>query len=251
MQRFYLVRWLAVGVLLVSAVTMLAGCGRSHAPSPALQNEPALKAPVREKTLENQIAAVNQGNSNEVRLEQASLGPEQLALLAGLTQLRTLVLDAGNVRDEDVGIVATLTGLEHLRLRGSPLTDAGLTQLGRSQLHSLIILNLPQAKPTAIGLRELGRLPRLRQLRMAGRQIDDAAIDVLASWPALTSLHLIQPAITDRSLETIGGMDQLTSFYIDECPLSDAAWEELFRLRPKLHVHIDQSHHDLDPHADH
>lgn len=228
----------------------LAGCTRSASPDQnadgnAVETEAA-------QTFEEQLSAVQNGTSDEIRLERTPVDSGQVRMLAELTaELRTLVLDAGVVQDSDVAAFSSLKSLEHLRLRESPLTDAGLTELGRGQLDALIILNLPQARPTAVGLEELGRLPRLRQLRIGGRQIDDAAVKSLADWPALTSLHLIQPAITDASLKTIAGMDQLTSFYLDECPLSDSAWEEFFALRPKLHVHIDQSHHDLDAHADH
>ncbi len=132
-------------------------------------------------------------------------------------------------------------------MRESPLTDAALTELASGDLQSLLILNLPQARPTAVGLKELSRLPKLRQLRIAGRQIDDAAIEALSHWPALSSLHLIQPAITAKSLETLAEMDELSSLYIDECPLPDDAWTKLFMARPNLHVHIDQAHHDMDP----
>ncbi len=159
------------------------------------------------------------------------------------------MVDAGIVRDDNVRHLTKLSGLQHLRLRESPLGDAGLKALADGELQNLLILNLPQARPTWLGLRELSRLPKLRQLRIAGRQINDQAIEELSHWPALTSLHLIQPGITEKSLETLAGMNELSSLYIDECPLSDAAWSKLFAARPGLHVHIDQAHHDLDPSA--
>ncbi len=151
------------------------------------------------------------------------------------------MLDAGEVRDSDIKHLTSLTGLEHLRLRESPLSDDGLQELAGGQVRSLLILNLPQAKPTAVGLKALASLPKLRQLRIAGRQIDDAAVEELAHWPALSSLHLIQPGITGKSLETIATMSELSSLYIDECALPDEAWAKLFTARPSLHVHVDQA----------
>jgi hypothetical protein len=234
---------------------MVLGCSGSSAPQSSAPDAGVHKRSVAQATpdkpFDAQLAAIRAGSATEIRMASTALNSDQLHAMTGLTSLQTLVLDAGVVRDADVPILASLTGLEHLRLRESPLTDIGLKELGQSRLDALIILNLPQAKPTAAGLKELGRLPHVRQLRIAGRQINDAAVKVLAGWPALTSLHLIQPSLSDESLRTIAGMQQLTSFYIDECPLSDAAWEELFRARPKLHVHIDQTHHDLDPHPEH
>lgn len=207
--------------------------------------------PAAEPAWSEQVARVRAGTSHEITLEHTPVTSAELAELKGLTGLRTLILDSGVVRDEDAPTIATLSGLEHLRLRESPLSDRGLGELARGQLDSLIILNLPQATPTAAGLEELAKLPHVRQLRIGGKQIDDEAVAVLAKWPELTSLHLIGPGITDKSLKTIAGMPELISFYLDDCQLSDAAWEEFFRARPRLHVHIDQAHHDRDPNADH
>ena len=229
-------------VLWLIAVILILGCRTNSLPADKLP-----KDELPAESLAEQLAAVREGRSDEIRLEHTALGPQELESLAELASLRALVLDAGIVKDSDVKYLTALTGLEHLRLRDSPLSDIGIKELADGQLQSLRILNLPQARPTAIGLRELARLPKLRQLRIAGRQIDDAAIEELAKWPALSSLHLIQPGMTDRSLVTLASMQELSSLYIDECPLSDAAWSKFFASRPGLHVHIDQAHHDLDP----
>lgn len=232
-----------VAVFCAVCATAVLGCNRRSSPDRA-QAEP-------ERPWHEQLASVRAGTSDEIRLEHTPVSSAELAELTGLTGLHTLILDAGVVRDEDAPTIAALSGLEHLRLRESPLSDRGLAQLAQGQLDSLIILNLPQATPTAAGLEQLAKLPHVRQLRIGGRQIDDEAVAVLAKWPELTSLHLIGPGITEKSLQTIAGMPELISFYLDDCELSDSAWEEFFRARPGLHVHIDQAHHDRDPNADH
>ena len=236
--------------LVIALAACVVGCQRGTGEAetaPAASPSTIAQAFVPEVSLAEQVAQVRAGKSVEVRLERTAISSTDLAQLAQLTELRTLILDAGRVRDEDVHLLAGLSGLEHLRLRESPLSDVGLAELSRCGLASLVILNVPQATPTAAGLKELRRLPRVRQLRIAGKQIDDAAVKELAEWPELTSIHLIGPSLSDRSLETIASMTELASFYLDDCPLSDAAWERLFRARPTLHVHIDQFHHDHDP----
>ena len=225
---------------LVLCIALVIGCRAAKQPEPT---------PPPETSFSEQLAKVKAGQADEIRLEHIAVGESELEQLAGLTTLRALVLDAGIVRDSQIKHLALLAGLQHLRLRESPLTDEGLQQLASGQLQSLLILNLPQAKPTAVGLRALASLPKLRQLRIAGRQIDDAAIEELAHWPALSSLHLIQPGITAQSLETIATMSELSSLYIDACALPDEAWAKLFMAKPNLHVHVDQAHHDLDPRA--
>ncbi|MCC6509777.1 MAG: hypothetical protein IT423_11755 [Pirellulaceae bacterium] len=245
--------WLIAGVMawLIAGVCLL-GC-KPNSTTKAIEksvDQRELTAEMADVPFEEQLAQVLAGTGHEIRLERSSVSAEQLPALAKATQLRALILDAGVMRDQDIQCLTSLSTLEHLRLRNSPLTDQALKDMANGQLDELRILNLPQAKLTADGLRELARLPRLRNLRIGGRSIDDAAIVALAKCPALSSLHLIQPGITDQSLETLAGMAELSSLYIDDCPLSDAAWEKLFAARPKMHVHIDQSHHDLDPHTD-
>lgn len=238
--------WERAGLLIFFAI-LIPGCSSplpdKVAPPPSPKKHSSTDPTA---SFKSQLDKVLAGSSQELRLD-SELSSTEFARVAGLDQLQVLVVDAGRLTDADVSVIETLLGLEHLRLRECPLTDTGLSQLGRSRLHRLAILNAPQAKPTRDALRELGKLPKLRQLRIGGRQIDDAAVTVLARWPSLTSLHLIGPSITDASLRTIADMEQLASFYLDDCPLSDSAWEELFRKRPRLHVHVDQVHHDRDP----
>ena len=245
-------RGLSSALLCLCIVTALgsAGCRRSSDDAqPASAASSGDSSP--EQPWVQQVEQVRSGASDEIRLERRAVSSAELEQLAGLSKLRTLILDAGSVRNEDVSALQGLNKLEHLRLRASPLTDDGLSELSRCGLESLVILNLPQASPTAEGLRALRRLPRVRQLRIAGKQIDNAAVEELARWPELTSLHLIGPNLTDHALETIASMSKLSSFYLDDCTLSDSAWEKLFQARPTLHVHIDQAHHDRDPSADH
>jgi len=54
--------------------------------------------------------------------------------------------------------------------------------------------------------------------------------------------------ITDDGLRELAKIEQLESLYIDGGNFSDEALAELFRARPGLHVHLNQQHHDRDPH---
>ncbi len=231
-------------IVCLVAVTLctIAGCSR---PLPGDDQEEPTAPAVHPLALPEQLSAVNAGYSVEIQIADRPVDSFELETIGQATGLKTLILDQGVVTDDDVTALRTLNQLEHLRLRESPLSDVGLAKLASFDLKRLVVLNLPQAQPTARGLKELGKLQNVRQLRIGGRQIDDEAVKVLAEWPSLSSLHLIQPSLTDAALETIASMKDLSSFYIDECPLSDAAWEKLLQARRDLHVHIDQAHGDL------
>jgi len=228
---------------------------RTSATDPAATKSAATQATTTqatELTFEAQYEKVLAGEAIAIRLAHAKISAEQLQKLGAVSsKLLELQLDAGVVDDTSLESIAALTALEHLRLRDSPITDAGIAKLDPSQLPNLRIVNLPQANLTAAGLEHLATFPNLVQVRLSGAQLDDRAAEILARFPSLRSLHLIAPKFTDLALDQLAKAPKLSSLYIDDCHLNDAAWERLFAAKPSLHVHIDQHHHDRDPKADH
>ncbi len=224
------------------------GCNKQPSmPSEAVTSS----AEQAELSFEAQHARVLSGESIAIRLTQAKISEDQLGQLAALSDsLLELQLDAGVIDDASLESLTKLTALEHLRLRASPITDAGIVRLDPSKLPNLQIINLPQSTLTATGLEHLGKFPKLVQLRLSASKLGDRAAEVLSTFPALRSLHLIAPIFTDVALDHLAKAPKLSSLYIDECHLSDAAWERLFKSKPSIHVHIDQHHHDRDPNAD-
>jgi hypothetical protein len=185
-------------------------------------------------------------------LQHAEPAGPALDLLAAKRQLEDLLLDAGGTTDTSIETISRLEKLTHLRIRLDRLSDAAaLALVGTGErtpvVETLQILNWPHSALSAVGIRELAKLKRLRQLRLGGDSLDDEAAKELAKLPELRSLHVIRPQFTAEALEYLAAAPKLTSLYIDECPLPDEAWESLFAAKPRLHVHIDQAHHDLDP----
>ncbi len=206
---------------------------------------PASSSESNEPSFAQQVQRVVAHESDEIRLLETKVDAKQLQSLLNLGTLRTLILDAGVVTDKEIPLLADLKALTHLRLRHSRLTDVGLKDLAKLRLSELQVLNLPQASVTALGLKELAVLPKLKQLRLAGNKIDDAAIVELSKFPALESLHLIRPGITEAALDTFVHMPELSTLYVDEAQVSDTAWDKLQIARPKLHLHLNQVHDDL------
>jgi len=213
---------------------MLTGCG--SAPS--------------EPTLAEQIASVRAGQSDRIQVEQALLTDDDLRQITRLGPLRELLLDNADSRFTAAGIdeINGLPKLEHLRIRGTGVDDKALSHL--SGLESLKILNVPQGTFGDAALVELKRLPNLVQFRFSSPRVTDAGMQTLAELPAIKQLHLINVPITDAGLADLAKIEQLESLYIDGGQFSDAAVEKLFQARPKLHVHLNQTHHDLDPNKD-
>jgi hypothetical protein len=233
----------AAGFALAAALVSLCGCGPSGSKSilePTAGQDARLDVGV-------QIAAVSAGEA-QIIVAAVPLTDAEWESLRGLTGLRGLVLEQGRADDSRAEILATLTGLERLVLRDSPLTDVGILRL----LHcrELRDLNVPQAACTAEGLRALAALPHLRSLRLGGPQLAGVEVcEAVASLPHLRSLHLIDVPIGDDGLTVLQRLPGLWNLYLDGAGVSDEAWEGYFQVCPRVHVHIDQAHHDRDPHG--
>jgi len=194
----------------------------------------------------DQVAAVRAGDAHAVAAA-APLTDAEWESLRGLAGLRELVLERGRADDGRAEILATLTGLERLVLRESPLTDAGFRRLAACR--SLRDLNVPQAACTAAGVEALVSLKALRSLRLGGPLLGGTAVcEAVASLPNLRSLHLIDVPIGDDGLASLRRLPGLWNLYLDGAGVSDAAWEGYFQACPDVHVHVDQAHHDRDPH---
>jgi hypothetical protein len=237
-QRFRVI-WLGAWP---AACLAAAGCSHGVAPTVAKRPEsaPAFAA---------QVEAVRAGRTASIVVTQSPEFPDWESL-RGLAGLREVVVDRG-ADDRAAAILATLPDLERLVLRHSPLSDAGFVALaGCPRLRDL---NVPQADCTAAGVRSLAALDTLRSLRLGGPRLAGAEVGAaVAELPRLRSLHLIDVPLGDRGLASLEKLGGLWNLYLDGAGVSDEAWVEYFRVRPDVHVHVDQAHHDRDPgrHAD-
>jgi Leucine-rich repeat (LRR) protein len=101
--------------------------------------------------------------------------------------------------------IGTLENLVSLNLSGAVLNDIGADKPGLkaeerhslegldrlARLRNLEQLDLSRTPVNAAGLRALGALPRLRELRLTrARQITDDAVPLLAAWKSLQIVRL-------------------------------------------------------------
>jgi hypothetical protein len=163
-----------------------------------------------------------------------------------LPKLDTVLIDEGVITDEGMKTIAKIPELRHLRLRLSPITDEGLKPLLGSE--SLWFLNLPHSRLTEKGIRSLAALPKLRQLRVGSTLLGNDLGRALLEVKSLRGLHLIGVPLGDEGLKVVVELPHLESLYLDDSAVTEAGWEWLFQNHPQLHVHINQRHHDRDPH---
>ena len=228
---------------------LLALCAAGCRPTPphGIADRPLTPAAA---SLVTQVADVTAGKATRITAEEPLTDAEWKSL-RGLAGLRELVLTAGVADDSRAELLATLPHIERLVLRDSPLSDAGFHSLARCA--SLRDLNVPQAACTPAGIRALAALPDLRSLRLGGVTLASAGADVgraVAELSNLRSLHLIDVPLGDDGLAAIALLPHLWNLYLDEAGVSDEAWGRYFESHPRVHVHVDQAHHDRDPRRD-
>lgn len=198
-------------------------------------------------SLADQIKAGRAGRLDQIVVEGDSISDQDLSQLdESMTWVETLIVDEGVVTDEGLESIAKLPNLRHLRLRLSPITDTGLELL--SNCPELAILNLPHATCTVDGLKHLVALANLRNLRIASDKLEASAADAIAELTTLRSIHLIGVPIDDAGLRKIAALENLQSLYLDDAAVTESGWDWLFENHPDLHVHVNQDHHDRDPH---
>ena len=131
-------------------------------------------------------------------------------------------------------------------MRGVAINDAVLTQIATSP--TIWLLNLPNAEVSPEAIENLATMPALRQLRLGIQTGDNRHGRAVSTLTRLRSVHLIGVYVTDEVLQLLAKMPQLESLYLDDTAVTEAGWTWLFQNSPHLHVHINQKHHDRDPH---
>jgi hypothetical protein len=210
-------------------------------------NAPQVKQPP-ELSWEAQLAAVKNGETDRIEITEQPVGDEQLKQLAGLNALRELLIDKGRMSSASLVSLSKLPKLEHIRIRGARIDDEGFRLI--CAIPALKRINLPQADLTDEGLQAIAEAKQLESLRIGSPRVSDEGVKHIAQLDTIRWLHFIDLPLGDASLKTIGAhFPKLESLYIDGGKFSDLAWDEFFQKRPGLHVHIDQKHHDRDPHS--
>jgi Leucine-rich repeat (LRR) protein len=168
-----------------------------------------------------------------------SMQPSDLAHLAGLVELRELVVAENNLKD-CLGSLDRMTHLETLDISMNELTDADFERLAKHQsltslsavmvkvsdhsldeitkLGRLRVLKLPWAGLTDKSKKNLSRLETLEELEIEYNDITDAGLVPLKKCSRLQELYVGWTKVTDRGLLELQGLGSLRK--LSDCPIS-------------------------------
>lgn len=187
---------------------------------------------------------LNQLNLTGAHLDDDGFNPETPA-----PQCHWLDLSATNASNNILAAFARSGKLSTLRLRHTPVGDAGISALkscrylreldaphvritdgcaaSLAELSSLELLNL---SGTAIGdetAKSIARLPHLVHLDLSQTMITDDGAKHLAACSSLLRLNLAKTEITDEALDALPGMKRLTGLDLRGTGITDAGMDAI------------------------
>lgn len=242
-------------LLILGAIGMQAGCGRSSlnvddarrepesfsdvAASPGLRSSalnsttrPSLSSEETRRTIEliqavsGRVIRAEDGSVSGVDVTQTRMPIDEkdVAAIVKLPNLRTLRLAINTMSDETLSLLAAQTQLRELQLRDTPVSDAQFASL-LEDMNSLVRLALRRVNGvTNAGLAAIKELPRLEVLSLIEMGISDQGLATLASLEQLRSLDVRRCAgLTSDNLSRLIAMRQLREVKLGGATVDDAA----------------------------
>jgi serine/threonine protein kinase/predicted RNA-binding Zn-ribbon protein involved in translation (DUF1610 family) len=226
-RRIWAWRYVLAGLMMASglaAVLVVVGLW----PAPAVE-EPYVS---RLQVLANRVAA-QKSDTVDVRSFRG-VTDRDLAVLAGLTNLKDLNLDHSDVTDEGLKEVARATNLVSLSLTNTQVTNAGLAEL--RPLTRLEFLRLDRLPITGAGMAHLSAFPRLKTLSLYKTGVIDHDLAVLKHLPLLEEISLDDTQIGDAGLRHLHACTSLKNVKVWNTQVTPEGMQELRRAIPGVRV---------------
>ena len=128
----------------------------------------------------------------------ATLGDEDLAALANLKELDSLMLIGVSISGRGLRRLRGLDKLRYLHIEGGDLSQGGFEHL--EDLPSLRFLVLPNANIDDQGAAQIAKLSQISALHLQGNPLSDDGVIPLAKLGKLRTLRIHDTQISDRCL---------------------------------------------------
>lgn len=231
--------------LLLVCLLVAAGCGSAKQASDRSEE---LATPARDTAAIDNTDADNTDAGRELADATAppSSGPRVIdlrdlsadslgaAMVEAATQrsVEELILSGEALDDQMLAPLLSLPNLKRLKTEQTAIGDATLTRLAEQNRLELLYL-VDAGGLTSEGVGMLGRMTRLRNLRVSGPMVDDRSATVLAKLHELAALSLHETAVSDETLPLIEELVQLRELSLFGTPVTDASLDSIAKL-PRL-----------------
>ena len=167
-----------------------------------------------------------------VHLDGTECTDEHMKLLAGLPQLRVLLLHDTNITDRGLAHLSRLKKLERLSLDKTPITGSGLKHL--HYLPKLRRLSLIKSEITDAGLQKALAPRNLETVFLDHTTISDAGLMYLRSAHELRTVSLNHTMVTGTGFQLLESA-QIETLKLSYTPINDACLPDLAEW-PKLRI---------------
>ena len=165
---------------------------------------------------------------------RSEINDEWLRLIAELTDLVSLHIDATCVTDAGIAELLPLRQLTCLNLRDTVLTDRSIAIIAEFPNLEYLWLNSTQVAGTS--LMELKRLQDLTNLFLGENAIKDDFIRKLSLVNSLEYLSISNTETSDDTLAVLCKMPNLRFIDVAGTQVTESSADELRRLHPHLHI---------------
>ena len=140
-------------------------------------------------------------------------------------------------RDADLEPLESLGSVEEVQLDGCSVTDAGFAHLGRlKRLRRLRVTG--DGDRTDAGLAHLKGLRRLDTLDLRSESLTDAGLAHLSGLTGLRYLAIRSPHVTDAGLAHLAGLRVLTELRVESPGITDAGLVYLRGMKNLINLHV-------------
>lgn len=161
------------------------------------------------------------------------LGAKGIETIGQLSQLRTLVLWADGINDEQLPAIGQLKELRYLQL-GFNRGIRGTTLMNLTPLTNLEFLSLWDTSLDDAGLHTLPSFPKLNELAIGRTSITDASMDQIRNLKELRRLNVADTQVTDEGIQQLEGHPTLVQIHALGSKVSRSAIDDLARSKPGL-----------------
>ena len=155
-----------------------------------------------------------------LRMNGAQVTDAVIEQMRGVTDFSYLgLIDNEKINSASLKRLKGFSKLKRLNLRGTSVTDDGLTHL--RELQELENLDLANTKVTDAGLKHLSALPKLNFVRLGDTRVTGQGLEHLKGVKNLSGVMLQRTRINDSGLEHLKDINHLDYINVGETNITD------------------------------
>lgn len=178
-----------------------------------------------------------------VTLQATNVTDRGVAVLAGMPRIRELYLPGNPISNDGLRHLKRLPNLQTLQLTGTHITGYGLEHLRDHK--SLRSLELDACSIGDEGLQHVAAIPTLEILTLGGTKISDADLALLTPLSKLSHLRLSYTAVTDDGLVHLKSLKQLRLLELSKTAVTSEGVARLQQALPECRIEWDDPHRRL------